>query len=65
VCLVSEEGVELHDVGVGEEALNLDLPHQLHQQLRLHVPLRDPLQSADETRIPMTRHEDFPELPRP
>ena len=30
MCLVGEEGVELNDVGVAEEALNLNLAYQLH-----------------------------------
>lgn len=46
VFLVREEGVELHHVGVVQKRLDLYLPHQLHQQLRLHVPLAYLLQGA-------------------
>ena len=64
MCLICEEGVQLHHVGVAQEALDLDLPHQLHEQLRVHVPLTDPLQRADEAAPTVPRHEYLSELAR-
>jgi hypothetical protein len=64
VLLICEEGVEFHDVRVVQEGLDLDLSHQLDQQLRLHVALADPFQRAHEPRLLVLGHEDLAELAR-
>ena len=62
VLLVSEEGVQPHDVGVVQERLDFNLTHQLNGQFRLHIALRDAFQRADETRLFVASHEDLPEF---
>lgn len=54
VVFICEEGVHLDHVGMVQEALYFDFPHQLHNQLAIHVRLVDLLQRAHETRSPMS-----------
>ena len=64
VLAVAEEGVQLHNVGVVQEGLDLDLPNELHCQLAVHIVLFDSLQGADETCRSVHHHEHLPKLPR-
>lgn len=63
--MVTEEGVQLDNVWMGQEALNLDLPYQLNQEFLIDVQLVNPLNGTDEPRLLMPRNKHLPELTRP
>ena len=64
VLVVAEVAVDLDDVGVVEEALDLQLPHELHQEVLPHDPLLlDHLQPHDQPRTALPRQVHAPELP--
>ncbi len=60
--MVAEKCVELDDVGVGEEALDLDFADELNQEFLVDVQLVDAFNGTDEAGLLVSCNEDLTEL---